>query len=71
MSEIKNPFVMTDFFTIEVECIEMGDELPFDCFIYLEKNQKVLHWLRQGELVHALPRFRFAQTTGKRLCPGP
>ncbi len=50
MSEDEANKELEDFFTIEVDRLEIGTEIPFDCFMYLEKNQKVLHWLREGSV---------------------
>ena len=50
MSEDEKPNEINDYFTIEIDKLEVGSEIPFDCFMYLEKNQKVLHWLRQGSI---------------------
>ena len=50
MSNESKPKELVEFFSIEVDRLELGTELPFDCFIYLEKNQKVLHWLHEGAI---------------------
>ena len=36
------------YFTVESEILKIGSTLPFDCFLYLERNDKVVHWLREG-----------------------
>lgn len=48
MSAPKDPVDLENYFIIEVENLRVGSELPFDCFLYLERNQKVLHWIRNG-----------------------
>lgn len=47
MSEQKKE-LLSNFLSIHIENLDIDSSIPFDCFIYLEKNKKIVHWLKKG-----------------------
>lgn len=48
MSDKKNDFDLKKFIAIESATLKVGQLISFDCFVFLEKNNKILHWIREG-----------------------
>ncbi len=42
------------YVSVDVKNLELGSYIPFDCFLYLPKNQKYLQWLKaNGQYIQA------------------
>ena len=50
MSEKGRPPKVDGYFSVECDLLRLNSRLTFDCFIYLERNNRVVHWLRAGSV---------------------
>lgn len=50
MSDSDRPPKVDGYFSVECDILKLGTTVPFDCFIHLELNNRVVHWLREGSV---------------------
>lgn len=67
MSENNRPDVLPGYFAIEICSLRENTQLPFDCFIYLEKNKKMVHWIREGGVFSSDHLTKFAKFKQERV----
>lgn len=53
MSDKKDAYSLEDFIPARVDTLKVNTPIPFDCFVHLTKNDKIIHWLRQGTILSA------------------